>query len=78
MAGCSADQLRFRVENLAWKNEKTDTFGIAIYYLQIGLIVVGLICCTLVVLFLADQVSVLRMNTIVVLEAKNLRNTYTY
>jgi hypothetical protein len=59
MAGCSSDQMRFRLENMSWQVERKSSFSIAIHYLQIALAVVGLACCTFVVLFLADQVSVL-------------------
>lgn len=59
MAGCSSDQLRFRLENMSWKAEKQTGFSVAVHYLQIGLVIAGLACCSFVVLFLADQVSLI-------------------
>lgn len=58
MASCSVDQMRFRLEKMAWVIERRSGFSVAIYYIEISLIVVGLLCCAFVVLFLVDQVRV--------------------
>jgi hypothetical protein len=57
MAGCSSDNMKFHLENMAWKTEKKTVFSVAIYYFQISCIIVGLICSAFVVLFLIDQVK---------------------
>ncbi|KAI6219219.1 hypothetical protein M3Y95_01116200 [Aphelenchoides besseyi] len=61
-AGSSQDQMRFHAEKLSWTSERHQNFNVAIFYLQIALIGVGLFCCSFVVLFLADQKRKLTQN----------------
>ncbi|KAI6234035.1 hypothetical protein M3Y99_00836900 [Aphelenchoides fujianensis] len=54
-ASSSSNQMRFDVQKMSWTAARSERWDLAVFYLQIALVAVGLFCCSFVVLFLADQ-----------------------